>query len=541
MLRPRLLELPAQRVEGFGPADLGRIEPCVQHEVGEIALLVQAAEDGADLAHHQLEHGNFFVEQEEHLLLQRAACHQIEDEHFAALSDAVNAADALLDRHGIPRHIEIDQRVAELDVAALAPGLRAQQHRHALAELDNGAILLRPAQAAVEAREIKSILRQKLGQASKRRARMHEDELLLRRVAPQEIEECCFLGPGADERPALGQCRPGRVVGMARREPRQGTRRGMRRGSGGGQEVLQREAVAGRSALGREPAHRAREVGIGRGLVRRAVHLERERVAARQLEGDDRARVADHRAAHQLAQAPGVGRPARMAGRHIGRAKLLLRLEDARLEQGEQIVELDQVILHGRRREQQQEALVERIDELPALARAVAQVMRFVDDDEIEIVRKQASGVLLPARAGDGRDDALLVPENVGIIAQRCVLRGRAGEAEFRLQLLAPLPDQRSRHQHQHALGHATQQVFLEHHAGLDRLAETDLIGEEHAAVELLEHLAHGLDLVPERLDADEMRQAEKLVEALRQAEMGEALAQPPPAAVLFRPVRRGG
>ena len=37
------------------------------------------------------------------------------------------------------------------------------------------------------------------------------------------------------------------------------------------------------------------------------------------------------------------------------------------------------------------------------------------------------------------------------------------------------------------------------------------------------------------RLDAGEMRQAEEFVEALRQAEMGETLAQPRPAAVLLR------
>jgi hypothetical protein len=43
---------------------------------------------------------------------------------------------------------------------------------------------------------------------------------------------------------------------------------------------------------------------------------------------------------------------------------------------------------------------------------------------------------------------------------------------------------------------------LLEHHAGLDGFAEPDLVGEQHAAAELLEHLAHGFDLVPEGLDA---------------------------------------
>ena len=43
------------------------------------------------------------------------------------------------------------------------------------------------------------------------------------------------------------------------------------------------------------------------------------------------------------------------------------------------------------------------------------------------------------------------------------------------------------------------------------------------------------------RLDAAQMRQAEQLVEALREAEMGEALAQAVPAAVAVRRLLHGG
>ena len=86
-------------------------------------------------------------------------------------------------------------------------------------------------------------------------------------------------------------------------------------------------------------------------------------------------------------------------------------------------------------------------------------------------------------------------------------------------------PTQRRRGKHEHAVDHAAQQVFFEDHAGLDGLAEPDFVGEQHAAAKLLEHLAHGLDLVPEGFDAAQMRQAEQLVEALREAEMGKALA----------------
>ena len=123
---------------------------------------------------------------------------------------------------------------------------------------------------------------------------------------------------------------------------------------------------------------------VGRPLALGAIHADRHGVTARQLQRDDGARVAHHGAAHQLAQALGIGRLARLARRHMGGAKLLQCLEDAGLEQRQQVVELGEIVLHRRRRQQQQEALVERVHQLVALARAVAQMVGFVHDDEIE-------------------------------------------------------------------------------------------------------------------------------------------------------------
>ena len=164
----------------------------------------------------------------------------------------------------------------------------------------------------------------------------------------------------------------------------------------------------------------------------------------------------------------------------------------------------------------------------------------FVDDDEIEAAAENVRGMFAAARQRERSDQALLAPEPFRVAAQQRVVGGRAGNVELGLELLPPLPDQRRRGQHEHAVDHAAQQILLEHHAGLDGLAEPDLVGEQHAAAKLLEHLAHGLDLVPEGLDAAQMRQAEQLVEALREAEMGKALAQAVPAAVAVRRLLQG-
>ncbi len=264
-------------------------------------------------------------------------------------------------------------------------------------------------------------------------------------------------------------------------------------------------------------------------------------MTVRQLQGDDGARVAHHGVAHQGPQALGIGGLARLAGGHIGGTKFLQRLEDARLEQREHVVKLAEIVLHRRRRQQKQEALVERVHQFVALARAVAQMMGLVNDDEVEAAVDEARGMFAPARQSERSDQARLVPEPIRVVPQQRVMGGRARNVELGLELLPPLPDERGRSEHERALDHPTQQILLEHHAGLDGLAESDLVGEQHAAAKLLEHLAHSLDLVPEGFDLAQVRQAQQLVEALREAEMGEALAQPVPTAITFRRVLHGG
>ena len=208
MLPAGVVEPPAERVERLGAGGLRRLQPCLEHQVGELALLLQAAEDGADLADDQLEHRDLLFEQRQHLLLQRAARDQIEHEHLAVLADAVDAADALLDRHRVPGHVEVDQGVAELDVAPLAARLRAQQDRGMVAKLGDGRVLLRAAQAAVEAREGQAGLGKTIGDMGERLAGMHEDELLLLRIALHEFDQRRLLAAPPDRGPAFGETAP---------------------------------------------------------------------------------------------------------------------------------------------------------------------------------------------------------------------------------------------------------------------------------------------------------------------------------------------
>src|SRR4051794_8910435 len=127
-------QLALQRGKGLLAVLLGALQPSLQHERGKLLLLVDLAQDRADLAHHQLEHVDLFIEDAQHRILDRPRGDQVEDEHLTGLADAVDAPHALLDRHRIPRNVEVDERVAELQITSLTAGFCAEEQRHLFAE-----------------------------------------------------------------------------------------------------------------------------------------------------------------------------------------------------------------------------------------------------------------------------------------------------------------------------------------------------------------------------------------------------------------------
>src|SRR5260370_11643866 len=93
------------------------------------------------------------------------------------LADTVDTANSLLDRHRIPGHIEVDECIAELNIAALAAGFRAEQYRNAIPEVGDGRILLRSTEAAVEPRERQTGDREKIPQAAQSLPGMNQHQL----------------------------------------------------------------------------------------------------------------------------------------------------------------------------------------------------------------------------------------------------------------------------------------------------------------------------------------------------------------------------
>ena len=133
-------------------------------------------------------------------------------------------------------------------------------------KLGDRGILVRAAQAAVEARESDAGLRaSRSARQRKRLARVDEDQLLLRRVAPQQIEQRRLLAAGARAPPSArpSAASPDRRGGARRSAPARRGRGGRR--SGGSQQVVQRQPLRAARAVGRKPAHGGRQIGVGLG------------------------------------------------------------------------------------------------------------------------------------------------------------------------------------------------------------------------------------------------------------------------------------
>src|SRR5207245_9133055 len=88
----------------------------------------ELAEDQVQLADDQLEQLDLPVEQLEDVRLDRPGGGEVHDVHFARLPDAVQAPDALLHHHRVPRQVVVHEHVTELQVPSFAARAGGDQH-----------------------------------------------------------------------------------------------------------------------------------------------------------------------------------------------------------------------------------------------------------------------------------------------------------------------------------------------------------------------------------------------------------------------------
>ena len=141
--------------------------------------------------------------------------------------------DTLFDYHRVPRQVEVDQGVAELQIPALATGFGAQQHRYLVAEAFDRAVLVRPAHTAFEHIVDDPLSIQQLVEPSQRLAVMDEHDFLLVRVAREKIDKSRLLAGLRDRAVAGVKCSP-IVLSAGCRRVRRGVRQIPFDGRGGG-------------------------------------------------------------------------------------------------------------------------------------------------------------------------------------------------------------------------------------------------------------------------------------------------------------------
>jgi hypothetical protein len=90
-----------------------------------------------------------------------------------------------------------------------------------------------------------------------------------------------------------------------------------------------------------------------------------------------------------------------------------------------------------------------------------------------------------------------------------------------------PLRDQRSGDQNQHPSRHSAQKILAKEQTSLDRFAQADFVGVQHAAAKMPQDPADGFDLMRQVFDTVQALEAEQLVEPAQQAQPGKFLMQP--------------
>ena len=104
-------------------------EKGVEHGCFEVEVVVDPPEDHVQLADDQLEQIDLGLQHRQDLLLDGVPRDQVGDQDVVDLPDPVQSADPLLDLHRIPRQIDVDHDVAELQIPSLTGGFGAEQDR----------------------------------------------------------------------------------------------------------------------------------------------------------------------------------------------------------------------------------------------------------------------------------------------------------------------------------------------------------------------------------------------------------------------------
>ena len=162
-------------------------------------------------------------------------------------------------------------------------------------------------------------------------------------------------------------------------------------------------------------------------------------VARRQIELYEAPRIADHHFTQQRSQPVTVQRVARVAALDVLLLEIGFGAQMARGQEREQVVELEQVVLHGRRGKKEHEPPLQRIDELPVEGRAVLAVVGLVDDDQVPGFCRYQRRPLLRFHERQRRQNTVVPPPEFGPVDSDSPWRDGKVQVELGDQFFMPL------------------------------------------------------------------------------------------------------
>jgi hypothetical protein len=122
----------------------------IQYPVFKLSLAFRLAEDKVHLTDDEFEHVDSPVQHIQDVVLCRVGGAQIVHVYRAGLTDAVDAADALFDLHGIPGQIKVDHGRTKLEVSSLSSDLGAKHDIVPVLKIAHGTVLFCRTHIALE-------------------------------------------------------------------------------------------------------------------------------------------------------------------------------------------------------------------------------------------------------------------------------------------------------------------------------------------------------------------------------------------------------
>jgi len=166
-------------------------------------------------------------------------------------------------------------------------------------------------------------------------------------------------------------------------------------------------------------------------------------------------------------------------------------------QQGDDVVEVGQFVLDGRRREEKRVIVGEVVDEVVAIGFLVFHVVSLVHDEDVPVASEHGRAVSVAFGGVNAGNDVVVGIESLELV----IVVADEVESELLEEFALPLFGQLGRGEDQHRVVGLAIVHLLQDHANLNGLSEANLVSEECLPIHLEESSVSSVDLMFEEFD----------------------------------------